>query len=33
MKNDDFLMFLAIWIIFPKFLDRLKRVLYYNCMK
>ena len=28
-----FLVFLAFWILFPKFLVRLRSALFYNCMK
>ena len=33
MKNDHFLKFLVVWIIFPKFLGKLRSSLYYNCVK
>ena len=32
MKND-FLVFLAVWIIFPKFLGRLKRALLHEMIR
>ena len=28
-----FIVFLVVWIIFPKFSGRLRSALYYNCMK
>ena len=33
MKNDHFLKFLVVWVIFPKFLGKLRSSLYYNCVK
>ena len=33
MKNDHSLVFLAVWILFPKFLGRLRSTLYNNCIK
>ena len=33
MKNNHFLVLLAVWDIFPKFMSRLMSGLYYNCMK
>ena len=32
-KNDHFLVFLVVWVLFHKFLGRLRSDLYYNCMK
>ena len=28
MKNDQFLVFLAVWVLFPAFLGRLRKALY-----
>ena len=28
MKNDNFLVFLAVWVLFPMFLGRLRKALY-----
>ena len=28
MKNDQFLVFLAVWVLFPMFLGRLRKALY-----
>ena len=33
IKNDKFIVFLAVWILFLKFSGRLKSSLYQNCMK
>ena len=33
MKNDHFLVFLVVWVLFHMFLGRSKSELYQNCMK
>ena len=33
MKNDHFLVILAVWVLFPRFLGRLRGELCQNCMK
>ena len=33
MKKDHFLVFLTVWVLFPKFFGRLRSSLYQNFMK
>ena len=33
LKNDQFLVVLSVWVLFPKFFGRLRSGLYKNCME